>query len=1418
MKNIITIFAILFFAPSFVFADTPVSGTLASNTTWTAGNSPYVIGYVVIPTGVTLTIEEGTIVKFSGTYSTLEVNGHLVVNGTETNPAYFTSLNDNSIGGSTGNGTPLSTDWGNIMVKEGGIAEINHSVIRYGGYTGWQTSTASSNLYNRGGNLTVSNSIISDSYAGITHISGTTTLNQNTITKNGQGITASGTGSLILTKNTFTDNAQTSVSINLSQGISFTHSENTSTGGLQSGFYIFGTLVSDYIFEKDTMPYIIGYLEIPVERSVTAHSGSVFKFASIGSNVHVSGKLKVEGTEAEPIYFTSIKDDTILGNTDSTSDGPAINDWAEILVQGEGEATFDHSIVRYGGQYSWGVWTQYSNISNNGGTLKITNSDISRSTYGVHHLSGITTVASSTLSENNTGLWAEGPGSLSFTNDTFINNTSSGTYINLSGGLTFSNSNNKVLGVGTQHGIAIFGTVATDQTLAKDSVPYLVSYLSVPAEKTLTVSPGTVIKMTSIGSQISVAGTLIAIGTQIEPIYITSIKDDTISGDTNSDGGATEASPTDWAEIAITNGGVANIQHSVIRYGGQYSWGVWTNSSEFANRGGILDIQNSEISYGNIGVYHQSGTTTISQSAIVHNGSEGVHNVDSTKNVNARNNFWGSSAGPNYPGSGVGAILNDKISAYVDYLPWLDYDPTKTAPPCVTNCYSNVMFLPGIMGSDLYDLSGNKKWLSSNDTEADYLQMNAGGGSVHGDITTKGAIEEGGLAQGTVNIYKSFIAEMRDWETTYGITATTTPYDWRLDYDTVVSNGRKLSNGNISYLVPPATGEDPYIIATLKKLASTSKTGKVTIIAHSQGGLITKALTAKLGNTEASKYIDKIIFVATPQLGTPEAMARILHGYKAGIPNAISDQKIRGLAQNMQSAYNLLPSDKYFTYVDDSIATLSTTTPSSWQTAYGNTIHWDQGMYNFMSDSANVRIKPLYADLANPEIASAAMLSRAKAVHDEMDNWIPPVGVSFTTVSGWGNETLAWIEYYGKKDCTFVGFNDMTKKVTVVCTDSPHVTIKPNKVIDGDGTVVDPSAQFANGQPSTRYWVNLDKYNPIYVPEQLKTGHADILEISELRTLLTNILTNGITPFPDKYISTIAPSYHGETPRLHFILHSPLTLSFVDSQGNITGLSSAGTVKYDIPGVEYERYGETQWLSVPKEIAGTLKMRGIANGSFDLQIEEVNGNDTISKTSFETIPSGTSTIVTVNILPTQSATASSTLSVDFDGNGSEDLALIAKSNSVVLFDQTPPEAKVSVDLVTRDLKIDGVDENPTTITKNGNNYVVTDSFGNATTLFFQKTYSGKILTYAKLTAIQYGNNPKISVPSSSFLYIWLLNNPVSQTIVVNDMYAIEAVYDKAKNQTIVYLKKKGVQIQKQTFSGLRIVKLVMNKGAVGYEI
>ncbi|MFA5831661.1 MAG: hypothetical protein WC878_07595 [Candidatus Paceibacterota bacterium] len=173
-------------------------------------------------------------------------------------------------------------------------------------------------------------------------------------------------------------------------------------------------------------------------------------------------------------------------------------------------------------------------------------------------------------------------------------------------------------------------------------------------------------------------------------------------------------------------------------------------------------------------------------------------------------------------------------------------------------------------------------------------------------------------------------------------------------------------------------------------------------------------------------------------------------------------------------------------------------------------------------------------------------------------------------------------------------------------------------------------------------------------------------------------------------------------------------------------------------------------------------------------------------------------------------------STDNDGN------IEATSTLIVKIDKTAPEAKISVDTATKDLKIEGIDMTPTTISKSGSIYTITDLAGHTAKLFFQKTYLGKLLTFAKFTGIQYDTATKITLPSSSFLYVWnpLITPPIllSQTIAVNQTYVIEAVYDKRKNQTTVLLKKKGVQIQKQVFTGLRIVKLITDKGVVGYEI
>jgi hypothetical protein len=156
-------------------------------------------------------------------------------------------------------------------------------------------------------------------------------------------------------------------------------------------------------------------------------------------------------------------------------------------------------------------------------------------------------------------------------------------------------------------------------------------------------------------------------------------------------------------------------------------------------------------------------------------------------------------------------------------------------------------------------------------------------------------------------------------------------------------------------------------------------------------------------------------------------------------------------------------------------------------------------------------------------------------------------------------------------------------------------------------------------------------------------------------------------------------------------------------------------------------------------------------------------------------------------------------------------------------DKTAPEAMISVSTSTQDLLVEGKDaQGMTTMNKDtSGNFTITDSAGHSTKLFFTKTYTGKRLTYAKLTGIQYDSTSKITLPVSSFVYLWDTKTPstlLSQTIAVDGTYIIQAVYDKSKNKTTVLVLKKGIPIKTQTFAGLRIPKLTSSNGVVGYSL
>lgn len=103
-------------------AEMPVSGTIATDTTWTNDKIYIVNNHIGVPPGVVLTIDAGTEIRFNGIYN-LNIGGTLIADGTQTQPIRFSSntesdwgriyFDDPSVDASTDvNGTYLT---GNIL-------------------------------------------------------------------------------------------------------------------------------------------------------------------------------------------------------------------------------------------------------------------------------------------------------------------------------------------------------------------------------------------------------------------------------------------------------------------------------------------------------------------------------------------------------------------------------------------------------------------------------------------------------------------------------------------------------------------------------------------------------------------------------------------------------------------------------------------------------------------------------------------------------------------------------------------------------------------------------------------------------------------------------------------------------------------------------------------------------------------------------------------------------------------------------------------------------------------------------------------------------------------------------------------------------------------------------------------------------
>ena len=668
------------------------------------------------------------------------------------------------------------------------------------------------------------------------------------------------------------------------------------------------------------------------------------------------------------------------------------------------------------------------------------------------------------------------------------------------------------------------------------------------------------------------------------------------------------------------------------------------------------NISNSSVSNANFGVESINGTVSISDSTLANIDQYAVLTYAGMPTVLAENNFWGDATGPynldtNPTGLGV------EVSDNVDFLNWLSSDPNQ-------HCCSNVMFLPGIEGSRLYMpglLIENELWEPNRDNDGKDLEFDANGNSIHQNIYTKvGDIVDKAYERLPIvnryapDIYKSFIDDMNtlksngtinDWEPI--------AYDWRLPYDQILDSGKVIGN-EISYL---SATDSPYIIQELKNLASTSKTGKVTIVAHSNGGLLTKDLMMKLQDEGLAGLVDKIIFVAVPQTGAPESIGALLHGFDQGINilsvNMLSAQEARELASNMPMTYNLLPSQTYFNDVTTPVVTYQSTSTipfvESLLAKYGSSIDSYDTFSNFLLGTDG-RDTPLYRDLTDPSIGNPILLTLASTTHDILDNWVPPSNIELIQIAGWGDDTVSGIDYY-----------QGVKKGEAT------LEYKPNFVEDGDGTVPVPSALATPISSNvSRYWLDLGQYN---TDAKSNASHSTIFQVAGLEDFIKNTIENGTSTLPE-YFSTTSPT---DVPdrELRFVLHAAsTTLDAYDDAGNHTGISTTtGLIEENIPGTTYQNFGDVTIVATPIRHSGE-PLRVVAGNSSDdsitLDVDQTQGGTVLSSESFVDIPMTGSSLAQVSATDSiEDIPDISSMNVDEDASDTDSFTALPVSTTTI---------------------------------------------------------------------------------------------------------------------------------------------------------
>ena len=466
------------------------NGTMSLSGTWKNDDIAYsVTGVVTVKEGTTLNIDPGVIVKFNdNTY--IDVFGTFRAQGTAKQKITFTSIKDDTAGGDTngdeGSSAPAASDWTMIRFRDtsnDASSVVEHTEIRYAGEHNKNRFGA---IHLESASPTIASNLITDNFW--------------------YAISAD--------VHSFPSVSGNQISGNVGNGL------EVRQGGMKSS----GTWAN-----TDIVYSVTGSITVKEGATLSLEPGVMVK---LGDNVYfdVYGTFRAIGTDEHRITFTSIKDDSVGGDTngDEGSSAPTAADWTMIRFYDSSNDTnsiVKYAVIRYAGEH-------------NGNR------------FGAIHLEAASpTIANNVITDN---YWY----AISADANSFPIASGNELLRNAGNGLEVRSGEMKASG-------------AWENT---DIVYVLTGPVTVRNTATLSIAPGVTVKFVE-NAHINVHGTFRSMGTAEQKVILTSFKDDVSGGDTNGDESSSAPAPGDWTMVRFyddSNDANCIIDHTVVRYAGRY--------------------------------------------------------------------------------------------------------------------------------------------------------------------------------------------------------------------------------------------------------------------------------------------------------------------------------------------------------------------------------------------------------------------------------------------------------------------------------------------------------------------------------------------------------------------------------------------------------------------------------------------------------------------------------------------------------------------------------------------------------------------------------------------------------------------------------------------------------------------------------